>query len=63
MQKRIIAFMKFLYFLADSFINTFGITRPTEKARKQAAFFILGLILTALSAATLAGILVHTAMH
>jgi hypothetical protein len=55
--------MKFLYFLADSFINTFGITRPSEKARKQAAFFILGLIVVALSAATLAGILVHSAMR
>jgi hypothetical protein len=55
--------MKFLYFLADSFINTFGITRPTEKARKQAAFFILGLILVALGAATIAGILVHSVMH
>ncbi len=37
--------MGLLYFLADTFINTFGITQPTEKARKQAAFFILGLLL------------------
>jgi uncharacterized membrane protein len=36
--------MGLLYFLADSFVNTFGITQPTEKARKQAAFFILGLL-------------------
>ena len=55
--------MKLLYFLADAFINTFGITRPTEKARKQAAFFILGLIIIALALATTAGVLVHSAMH
>ncbi len=61
MQKRIIASMKLLYFLADSFINTFGITRPTEKARKQAAFFILGLILLALSAAAIAAMLARSA--
>jgi hypothetical protein len=53
--------MKLLYFLADSFINTFGITRPTEKARKQAAFFILGLILLALSAAAIAAMLARSA--
>ncbi len=57
------ASMKLLYFLADTFINTFGITRPTEKARKQAAFFILGLIIIALSLAGTAGFLVHSTMH
>ncbi len=41
---RILSGMGLLYFLADSFVNTFGITQPTEKARKQAAFFILGLL-------------------
>jgi hypothetical protein len=55
--------MSLLYFLADAFINTFGITRPTEKARKQAAFFILGLIILALALATAAGFLVHSSMH
>jgi hypothetical protein len=55
--------MKLLYFLADAFINTFGITRPTEKARKQAAFFILGLIVIAIALASVAGILVHSTMH
>jgi hypothetical protein len=55
--------MSLLYFLADAFINTFGITRPTEKARKQAAFFILGLIILALALAATAGFLVHSTMH
>ena len=36
--------MILLYFLADAFINTFGITRPSEKTRRQAALFILGLL-------------------
>ena len=54
--------MGFLYFLADMFINTFGITRPTEKTRKQAAFFILGLLTLALAVATTAFILAHAYM-
>ena len=37
--------MALLYFLADMFINTFGITQPTPKARRQAAFFILALLI------------------
>ena len=55
--------MKLLYFLADAFINTFGITKPTEKARKQAAFFILALIILAIALAGTAGILVRNTMH
>jgi hypothetical protein len=55
--------MKLLYFLADAFINTFGITRPTEKARRNAAFFILTLIVLTLLTASLAGVLIHAAMH
>jgi hypothetical protein len=63
-QKRIIASsMKLLYFLADAFVNTFGITRPTDKGRKQAAFFILGLIVFAVALAATAGVLVHSVMH
>ncbi len=30
--------------LASVFINTFGITQPTEKTRRQAAWFILGMV-------------------
>ena len=54
--------MKLLYFLADSFISTFGITRPTEKARKQAAFFILGLLVIAVIAMTVTGVVIHSVM-
>jgi hypothetical protein len=63
MQRRIIGFMKVLYFLADAFINTFGITRPSQKARKQAAFFILCLLILAIAAAVTAGAVVHSVMH
>ncbi len=55
--------MRLLYFLADAFINTFGITQPTEKARRQAAFFILGLLVLALTGATVAGLVVHAVMR
>ena len=36
--------MNVLETLSTAFINTFGITQPTEKARRQAAWFILGLM-------------------
>ena len=55
--------MKVLYFLADVFINTFGITRPSEKARTQAAFFILGLIVLLLAGVTAAGLAIYAVMH
>jgi heme/copper-type cytochrome/quinol oxidase subunit 2 len=36
--------MKFLLFLANGFINTFGITQPSEAAAKRSAQFIAFLI-------------------
>jgi uncharacterized membrane protein len=54
--------MGLIYFLADTFINTFGITQPTEKARKQAAFFILTLILLTITIATVVFFVVHAYM-
>jgi hypothetical protein len=54
--------MRLLYFLADTFISTFGITQPTPKMRKQAAFFILGLILLVIAAATTAFFVIHSFM-
>jgi len=55
--------MGLLYFLADMFINTFGITQPSEKARKQAAFFILVLILLVLAGMVATFIAVRAAMR
>ncbi len=54
--------MGLLYFLADTFINTFGITQPTENARKQAAFFILALTVLAIGAAVGAFVVLHAYM-
>lgn len=54
--------MGFIYFLADTFINTFGITQPTEKARKQAAFFILTLLILTATGATIAFAVLHAYM-
>ena len=55
--------MRLLYFLADAFINTFGITRPTQEARRRAAFFILALILLAIATAAAAGLIIHSVMR
>ena len=55
--------MAFLYFLADAFINTFGITKPTPAARRQAAFFILGMSVLVLVGVTVAGIAIHLTMR
>jgi hypothetical protein len=43
--------MAAIYFLLDLFINTVGITRPSEKSRRTAAFFILALLLLAVAGA------------
>jgi len=54
--------MAFLYFLVDTFIDTFGITRPTEKGRRQAAFFILSLLVLVIAAAGATFFIVKRAM-
>jgi hypothetical protein len=52
--------MHLLESLAAAFINTFGITQPTEKTRRLAAFFILGmLLLVILGLAALATLILH----
>ncbi len=55
--------MRVLYFLADAFINTFGITQPDETTRRQAAIFIFILILLAFAAAIAAFFLIHFVMQ
>lgn len=55
--------MQILYLLADTFINTFGITRPDEATRRRAAFFILGLLILLVIAVAAAGFLIYRAMH
>jgi hypothetical protein len=36
--------MRLLEALALAFINTFGITRPDDRTRRRAAWFILGML-------------------
>jgi len=36
--------MRLLEALAGVFINTFGITQPTDKTRRRAAWFIFGML-------------------
>ncbi len=54
--------MKLLYYLADLFVDTFGITRPSASGRRVAAFFILGLLLLVLLAVTVTGVVLHSLM-
>ena len=51
--------MSLLYFLADVFINTFGITQPTPQARRRAALFIGGLLLLLVVTVAVVGFLLH----
>jgi hypothetical protein len=52
--------MKPLLFLSNAFINTFGITQPTEKTANRAAWFI-AIMLAAVILAVLgvAGFTIH----
>lgn len=43
--QRILKPMRLLEGLASAFINTFGITQPTDRTRRRAAWFILGLLI------------------
>ena len=54
--------MGVLYYIVDTFIDTFGITRPSEKARKHAAFFIMALLVLAVAGATVAFLVLRTYM-
>lgn len=55
--------MKLLYFLADMFINTFGITQPDAAGRKRAAFFILALMILLVIGVSVIGFLLHILMR
>ena len=55
--------MALLYFLADMFINTFGITQPTPRKRRQAAFFILGLLILVVAGAVASFFVIHSVMN
>ena len=50
--------MRLLEALAGIFINTFGITQPTDAMRRNAAWFILGLMIVTLILVTIAGLVI-----
>jgi hypothetical protein len=51
--------MPILESLASMFINTFGITQPSEETRRRAAWFILGLLVIALSVVAMIGVVLY----
>jgi hypothetical protein len=52
--------MKLLRYLANAFINTFGITQPTPQAANRAALFIAIMLLAVIATvATVAGFALH----
>jgi hypothetical protein len=55
--------MRLLEALASLFINTFGITQPTEQTRRRAAWFIFALLLVTLAVVSTVGILVYRWMR
>jgi len=55
--------MRLLEALASMFINTFGITQPTDQGRRRAAWFILCLLILTLVVVATAGYVLYRSMH
>ena len=55
--------MHLLEALAAVFINTFGITQPTEATRRRAAWFILALLVLTLMVVATAGMAFYHVLH
>jgi len=55
--------MKLLDALASLFINTFGITKPTDQTRRRASWFIFLLLVLALCVVATVGTLIYRWMH
>ena len=55
--------MRLLEVLAAAFINTFGITQPTEKTRRRAAWFILALLIATAVIVVLVGLTFLGVLH
>jgi hypothetical protein len=51
--------MRLLEALASIFVNVFGITQPTDEMRRKASWFILGLLVLALSVVTTVGVVIY----
>ena len=55
--------VRVLELLASAFINTFGITQPTDQTRRRAAWFIAGLLVLVLGAAATAAVIAFEVTH
>lgn len=55
--------MRLLEALASAFINTFGITQPTEATRRRAAWFILVMMVLTLCLVCGIGYAFYMALH
>ncbi len=55
--------MRFLDLLAAAFINTFGITQPSEAMRRRAAWFIFLTMLLTVAVVAAVGYAFYAAMH
>ena len=55
--------MRLLEAFAAAFINTFGITQPTDAQRRRAAWFIAVLMVLTIAIVAVIGYAFYTAMH
>ena len=55
--------MRLLESLASAFINTFGITQPSDQLRRRAAWYIAVLLLLSLVLCVMAGVVIFRAMQ
>lgn len=55
--------MRLLEALAAAFINTFGITQPTEATRRKAAWFIFGMMILTVLLVGAVGYALYNALH
>ena len=55
--------MRFLHFLAAAFINTFGITQPSEATRRRASWFIFIITLLTIAVVAAIGYVFYATMH
>jgi hypothetical protein len=55
--------MRLLEAFATAFINTFGITQPTEAQRRRAAWFIFLMTLLTIGVVASIGYALYTALH
>lgn len=55
--------MRLLEMLATAFINTFGITQPSEAMRRRAAWFIFAMMTLTIAIVAAIGYAFYSAMH